>query len=369
MGKTWWQAAAVLAAAVGAVPAARADFFGQTNLVSDGSVPAANTDSNLKNPWGISESARSPFWVSDQFSGVTTLYNSSGAHLATFTVPSASGAGPTGQVNNTSTDFKLSNGNPAAFLFANLDGTISGWNGGTTAQVVVPAVAGSNVSYTGLAMSNVAAPSNLLYAADDGNGKIDVFNTAFTKVTTPGGFVDPNLPAGFHTFNIQNLGGVLYVTYENGTLGGGVVDKFDLSGHLIGRVSANGPGGPLESPWGVAIAPAGFGTLGGDLLVGNEDDGHISIFDKSGNFIGFIMGTDGKPITNLGLWGLQFGNGGNGGDPNTLYFAAGLAGETHGLLGAITAVPEPGSIVLFGLGGLALVLAPRFRSLCRSTAS
>lgn len=348
----------------------RADFFVQTNLVSDGSVPANTTDASLINPWGISFGGKGPFWVSNQGTNTTTLYDFTGAKKGQFNIPHTAGppTGPTGQVFNSTPDFALSVGGKALFIFANLDGTISAWNGaiGSTAEIHVPASAGT--SYTGLGIGNNGT-GNFLYAADNGNGKIDAFNGSFAKTALSGTFTDPTLPSGFHPFNVQNIGGTLYVTFEHGTLGGGVVDAFDLNGNFLHRIGSNGAGGALESPWGLAIAPALFGSLGGKLLVGNEDDGRISIFDptKSGPSLGFLLGPDGQPISNLGLWGLTFGNGGANGDPNILYFAAGLAGETHGLFGAL-AVPEPSSYALLGLGGIAFALV-RMRAARRTRVS
>ena len=356
-----WLGLALVLASRGVGPtAARGDFYAQTNLVSDIPGLAAFTDPNLKNPWGMSFSGGGPFWVSDQVTGKSTLYNGAGVPQGLIvTIPNKPGGGPptgpTGQVFNPTNDFVLSNGAKAVFLFSNLDGTISGWNGtiGTTAEIHVTPTAPT--VYTGLALGTSAVGS-ALYAADDRNGKIDVFNGAFAKTSLAGSFVDPTLPAGFTPYNIQNVGGTLYVTYENEGQGGGVVNAFDVNGNFLRRISANGAGGHLDSPWGVTLAPATFGQFGGKLLVGNEGDGHISAFDpNTGAFLGQLLGSNGNPIVNTGLWALAFGNAGAGSDPNALYFAAGINGEVDGLFGAIRAVPEPGSVVLFGLGGLLLL--------------
>jgi len=331
-------------------------YFQQTNLVSDVPGMAQFTDSNLKNPWGISSSGTSPFWVSNQVTGTSTLYNGAGKPQSLIvTILPTGGGNPTGQVFNSSSDFALTTGGKALFIFASLNGTISGWNGAqdTTAQI---AATTPGAAYTGLAFGNNGS-GNFLYAADSPGNKIDVFNGSFSPTTLAGSFVDPNPLAGFTVYNVQHLGGSIYVTYENEATGGGVVNEFDLNGNFIRRISSNGAGGPLESPWGLALAPSGFGLFGGALLVGNEDDGHISAFDPTtGNFLGQLLDKDGNPIANTGLWGLRFGNGGNGGDKDTLYFAAGINGEADGLFGSLTAVPEPSSMAL-GMIAMTLVVA------------
>jgi len=338
--------------------------FVQTNLVS--SVPglAAFTDPFLKNPWGIATSATSPFWIANQVTSTSTIYNSAGVKQPLqVAIPGTSGTGasPTGTVFNNTGTFQLSNTANATFLFAGLDGTISGWNGPAGTTAIIAAAASDGAAYTGLAIANTG-PASRLYAADAANNKIDVYDPNFQLVSA--GFVDPNLPAGFTIYNIQNLDGTLYVTYENETTGGGVVNAFDLNGNFLRRVSSNAAGGPLDGPWGLAFAPVGFGAFGGALLVGNEEDGHISAFNAlTGQFLGQLLGTSGQPIANLGLWGLKFGNGGNGGDPNLLYFAAGIDDEQEGLFGSIaatTAVPEPMTSLLIGTGFAGFV-ARRYR--------
>jgi uncharacterized protein (TIGR03118 family) len=338
-------------------------YFQQTNLVSDVPGMALNTDANLKNPWGISSSATSPFWVSNQVTGTSTLYNGVGKPQALIVTipPSGGGGNPTGQIFNTSSDFALTTGGKALFIFASLNGTISGWNGaqGTTAQI---AATTAGAAYTGLAFGNNGS-GNFLYAANAAGNRIDVFNGSFSPTTLTGSFVDSTLPAGFTVYNVQHLGGSIFVTYENETSGGGVVNEFDLNGTFLRRISANGAGGPLESPWGLALAPSGFGLFGGALLVGNEDDGHISAFDPTtGNFLGQLLDKDGNPIANTGLWGLIVGNGGSGGDKDKLYFAAGINGEVNGLFGSLTAVPEPSSNALGMIAITSVVAGSRWRA-------
>jgi uncharacterized protein (TIGR03118 family) len=282
--------------------------------------------------------------LANQSSGNSTLYNGSGAAQAlVVTIP---GGSPTGAVfNSTASDFVLPVGGKATFLFATLGGSIAGWNSGsvTTAQIVATP---PGAAYTGLTLGSNGT-ANFLYAAR--HGGIDVFNNTFGLTTLSGSFTDPVLPAGFSPYNIANIGGVLYVSYENVPAGGGVVDAFDGNGNFLQRVSANGAGGTLASPWGMVLAPASFGSFGGDLLVGNEGDGHISAFNPvTGQFLGQLQKPGGGAIVNSGLWGLAFGNGGAGFDSSSLYFAAGINAETDGLFGRLTPVPEPSCCLLVG---------------------
>jgi uncharacterized protein (TIGR03118 family) len=349
-------AAAVVAASVWIAPAClAAGVYQQSNLVSDLPGMAAHTDSHLVNPWGIASSANSPFWVADNHTGVSTLYDSSGAPQSlVVTVPPAPGGtegSPTGTVFNGSTDFEVSPGSPARFIFATEDGTISGWAPSSgTAAVIKVNNSPSEAVYKGLAIGNNGT-NNFLYATNFHANSVNVFNATYAPATLAGSFSDPTIPMGFAPFNIQNISGVLYVTYALQDAarhddvpgpGNGFINKFDLNGNSLGRFASNGT---LNSPWGMALAPAGFGEFGGDLLVGNFGDGRINAFDPvTGAFLGQMKDGSGSPITIKGLWGLRFGNGGNGGDPNTLYFAAGIPGpagavEDHGLFGSISVVP------------------------------
>jgi uncharacterized protein (TIGR03118 family) len=350
--------------------AVRADLiYVEKNLVSSVQGMAPNFDPNLQNPWGVSFSATSPFWVSNQITGNSTLYNASGVPQSlVVTIP---GGNPTGQVfNSTASDFALPVGGKAAFIFATLDGTIAGWNGGsgTTAQI---AATENGASYTGLALANNGT-GNFLYAANDGQGKIDVFNSTFHLTTLAGSFTDPNLPTGYTPYNIQNLGGKLYVAYENSNGDGGAVDVFDTNGNFLQRISSNAAGGPLSHPWGMALAPAGFGKFGGDLLVGNEGTGAIDAFNPTtGHFDGAmqIFDANGNPFNiGFGLWALNFGIGGSNGNPNTLYFAAGINNETGGLLGAIAAIPEPSTFALLVVGAIPAGIVVHLRRRARSRA-
>lgn len=329
--------------------------FHQTNLVSDLPGMAQLTDPNLVNPWGISAGPATPMWVSDNNAGVTTLYNGAGGKLPlVVAIPAPPGSAPdakgtpTGTVFNGSTDFKGDR-----FLFATEDGTIVGWrpSDGTVARVEADRSAvGEGAVYKGLALGNNGV-ANHLYAANFRFGTIDVFDTNFQLVSLDGSFRDRRIPAGYAPFNIQNLGGSLYVTYASqkpdkhddlAGPGNGFVDVFDLNGnlerHLIRR-------GALNSPWGLQIAPQNFGPFGGDLLVGNFGDGHINAYSpRSGRLVGTLRNEAGAPIHIDGLWGILFGNGSNGGGAaaptNTLYFAAGIGDEQHGLFGKLVSVGE-----------------------------
>ncbi len=340
-----------------ALPAAgfAASSYVQHNLVSDIPGLADQTDPNLLNPWGMATAASSPFWISDNHAGVTTLYDGTGqafpaANPLVVQIPAPpSGtppSAPTGQVYNNTGAFLLAGGGSALFLFAAEDGTISGWNSndGSNAVMMVDN-SGSGAVYKGLALgANSQGP--LLYAANFHAGTIDVFDGNFSPVTLNGQFQDPNLPPGFAPFNIQNINNQLYVTYamqddvqhdDVAGPGNGFINVFDMDGNFVQRLVSNGN---LNSPWGMAIAPAQFGDFSNALLVGNFGDGTINAYDPaSGNYLGTLQDSIGTAITIPGLWGLKVGNGGSGGDVNTLYFTAGIPGngnlEDHGLFGRL----------------------------------
>ena len=352
----------------------------QTNLVSDIPGLATITDPLLVNPWGMSRSSTSPFWTSNQGTNSATLYAVTGSTTVSQVlsvnaqgfvgIPTTAAGppqGPTGQVNNTNMDsFQLTPGDrttSSRFIFADLNGTISFWAGGlaSTIKVTTPGAV-----YTGLAINTAGTR---LYAADNAGGHINVFDSSFSPVTLgAGAFSDPNIPAGFVPFNVQNIGGKIYVTYapaglpaqRAATPGQGFVDAFDENGTLLQRVIT---GSQLAAPWGIALAPSGFGEFGGDLLVGNFSfvASEINAFDPvTGAFEGSIPINVGAGNTPGGLWGLMFGSGaGNGGNTNTLYFNDGLNGETGGLFGALI-VPQSATLILLG-GGLALMTWRRAR--------
>lgn len=338
--------------------------FTQTNLVSDIPGVAISTDPRLVNPWGISFAPTGPFWISDAGTGLSTVYNSAGVPLATpvSTIPNPSGgiSTPTGQVFNAGSAF-----NADRFIFATEQGTIAGWRPalGTGGETLFNNSSQGSI-YKGLALSTIGA-NTYLYATDFHNGRIDIFGSTGAP-TLGGNFASPALPLGYAPFNVQNLAGKLYVTYAlqdaaradavNGA-GHGFVDVFDVNGVYQQRLISNGV---LDSPWGLAIAPDSFGSLAGSLLVGNFGDGTINAFDPlSGVFRDVLRDTNGFPLINEGLWGLIVGNGGNGGDRNSLYITAGIPGsgniQDHGLFARITPIPEPAT--LFAGAALAVFCA------------
>jgi uncharacterized protein (TIGR03118 family) len=348
---------------------AQAVPYSQTDLVSTVPGLATITDPELVNPWGVSHTATSPFWVSNQGTNTATLYAVSGSTNVTKTninppsgfvaIPTTAGGpqGPTGQVSNVNASTFLvgsgGNGASAHFIFADLNGTISAWDTGPSAfiqQTVASAV------FTGLAINQAQTQ---LYAANNaGAGGIAVFNSAFAPVSLgAGAFATPSAisAAGLVPFNVQDINGNLYVTYApsghaaqtTATGGMGAVALFTESGALLQTVLS----ADLASPWGVALAPAGFGPFGGDLLVGNFSyaDSEINAFDLSGTFQGSIP-IDTGTASPGGLWDIGFGTGGSNGSPNTLYVTDGINGETAGLFAAISPVPEPPSWLIFCSG-------------------
>jgi len=329
--------------------------FRQTNLVSDIPGLALSTDANLVNPWGLSSSSTSPIWVSDNNAGVSTLYRGDGTKVGlTVVIPAPTmptGGTPTGTVfNTTQSDFKVSNGTSSAkalFLFASEDGTILGWNpgiGGNNATIAVDNSAvpdsADGAVYKGLTLGSVGT-KNYLYATNFRSGAVDVFDAGFHQVTLAGSFVDASLPSGFAPFGIENIGGQIFVTYAMQDVfrhddvkgpGHGFVDIFNTDGTFVRRFASRGT---LNSPWGLAMSPSTFGNFHGDVLVGNFRDGRINAFTPAGVLRGQLKSETSEPIVIDGLWGLRFGNGGAGGDPSMLFFAAGINGEHDGLFGSI----------------------------------
>ena len=320
--------------------------YQQTNLVSDtAAYGAARIDPALLNAWGIAVNPTGIIWISANHAGGTVVYDSTGKTLlGPVDIPSQGvkfGGSPSGVVFNATTDFAIpGNGLTAKFIFVNEDGTISAWAGGDSTLTVVDR-SSSNAVYKGVALANDGT-GNFLFAANFKGGKIDVFDRMFTYVSTKP-FTDPNIPAGFGPFNIANIGGYLYVTYaklkapddmdDQAGPGNGYINVFDLNGVLVKRFASQGV---LNSPWGLAQVPAGFGLPLHSILVGNFGDGRINVYDSTGVLQG-VFGNNGMPIVIDGLWALDFPvNEAPRSSPNKLYFTAGPLDEGHGLFGYIT---------------------------------
>jgi uncharacterized protein (TIGR03118 family) len=350
---------------------AQVNSYKQTNLVSDTPGLAPVIDANLVNPWGICIIPGDPFWIADNASpaGVTSLYNTAGAVQGAFTIAPPAGssnpATPTGCVGNSAGGFSLG-GSSSFFIFDTEDGTISGWTGGTSSILAVdnsikPTPATGAV-YKGLALVTNGTGAFLL-ATNFRSGQVEIYDTTFkqTQVLGPGAFNDPAPPAvpagsgspgyapfGVHVLTVNNTS-MIVVTYALQDMamhdplkiaGSGFVDLFSASGTMIRRITSDSH---LNAPWGVVVPPAGFGSLAGDLLVGNFGDGAINAYNLSnGTFINQMKDSGGAPIVNASLWDMVFGAGGaQTGDPNTMYVTAGLTNEMHGLFAAITANATP----------------------------
>ena len=359
-------AGALAVGALGAAPAgatAHPSAYRQINLVSDQAGKANLTDSDLVNAWGLAASPGtnaspgSPLWVSDNGSDKATLYAGASA-TSVSKVPltvNVTGAAPTGQVfNGDGSAFVVKdnqgNSGSALFIFDTENGTIDGWapNVGGPAPSTVTEVArdnGANAVYKGLAVAQVNGKS-FLYATNFRSGRVEAYDSTFTPVQMPGGlFVDRGLPTGYGPFGIAEIKGKLYVSFakQNATLhddvagsGHGFVDVFTNNGKFVRRLVSRGA---LDSPWGMALAPASFGQFGGDLLVGNFGNGLINVYNPdNGAHLGVLRKSNGVPIQIDGLWGLMFGHG-NAAKTNELVFSAGPAEESHGLLGKIVVAP------------------------------
>jgi uncharacterized protein (TIGR03118 family) len=309
---------------------------------------AAHQDSDLQNGWGIAEPASGPWWVADNGTDKSTLYNADGTKRASPIVDIVNGA-PTGIVFNNSSDFVVTKDSKSAaplFIFASESGTISGWSPAVDPANSVIGTVTEGAVYKGLALATRAGQRQL-YATDFVGGKVDVFNSSYGAGTAAGGFMDPNLPSGYAPFGIANVEGNLIVTFAKQQAGSedeahhqgfGIVDEFDSDGNLISRIATHGQ---LDAPWGIAKAPAGFGPFSGDLLIGNFGDGQINAYsqqaDGSWARAGGLRDSSGRQIVIDGLWGIGFGNNGAAGPSTTLYFAAGPNDEADGLFGSITA--------------------------------
>jgi uncharacterized protein (TIGR03118 family) len=334
-----------LALCIGALPAFAAGYKA-TVLTADQTGIGVFTDPNLQNPWGVSFAPGGDWWVSDNNSGLSTLYIDTGAPQSlVVTIPPAPGGTkgtPTGTVYNSTGDFKIF-GFPAIFIFATEDGTISGWYTGTSAEIGADESA-SNANYKGLEIGNNGT-GNFLYAANLFGGTVDVFDKSFKLTTLSGLFHDPTLPRNFAPFNTHAINGSMYVLYakQNASktdatfcAGCGVVDVYDMNGNLKKHLIK--AGGKLNAPWGIAVAPSNFGKFSKALLIGNLGDGKINAFNPStGAFLGTLSDSTGHPLAFSGLWALFFGTGGINGPTNTLYYSAGTGGYAHGNLGNIVA--------------------------------
>lgn len=373
----WPAAAAVLVAAAGLMataapagaapaPAPAPDSFAQTNLIANkASFKPELVDKNLTNAWGLAAGPATPIWVSDNNSGFASVYGGGikGSPVTLdLTVP-VPGGNPTGQVFNSSGAFPVggASGGPAVFIVDTdsigthqSPGRIEAWNGGA-AFVVEDGPRGgaggktpAGAVFKGLALATTPKAGPELFAADVHNARIDVFNGKFHLVSTPKEFRDPKIPAGYTPFNVQLLGGRLYVTYgkQNKSrtdvvpgAGRGFVDVYNVNGGLIKHLAAHGE---LNEPWGLAIAPKGFGPFGGDLLVGNLGNGWINAFNPvTGKYLGWLDRPNGTPIAINGLWGLEVGNSAFGGS-SSLVFSAGPNGYNNGVVGVLNPAPPAG---------------------------
>jgi uncharacterized protein (TIGR03118 family) len=345
---------AVLGLAAAGASSAATGSFAVTPLVSSNGVPGTLPDSQLVNAWGLGAGPATPWWVADNGTGLSTLYNTATGVTKVGLVVSV-GDAPTGLVFNSSTltgtpgfDVVGGDGGPALFLFDSEAGMISAWNRslGTAASPVID-LSKDDAVFKGLAIANTTAGPRL-YATDFHNRHVDVFDGSWQPVHAPFQFFDPTIPPNYAPFGIQAIGSRVYVTYaktqprsddEQHGPGFGFVDAFDAAtGILAGKVAIRGD---LNAPWGLAQAPAGFGDLGGDLLVGNFGDGQIHAYAPvaGGLFYlpqGPLRGSDGSPISIDGLWALEFGNGNAAGSTGTLFFTAGPDDESEGLFGSIS---------------------------------
>ncbi len=355
--KTFAEALALTLVSVAAVSYAQsAQHYKQTNLVSDMPGVAAVTDPNLVNSWGLSRSSTSPWWVADNGTGLATLYSGTGAiQSLVVTIPPSDPASPpgtpTGTIFNGGSGFELKKGFPAVFLFATEDGTISGWNPKVDAtHAVIKVNLKSKSVFKGMTMATVnvpfLGPQSFLYVADFRKGHIQIYDSNFHHVPEMEElFDDDSLPPGFAPFNVQNIGGNIYVAFaqqdsdkhdEIDGAGLGYVDVFSAEGRRLLRLQ-HGPW--FNAPWGLTQAPSDFGSNSHDILVGQFGSGEILVFNPvTGKFKGRLLDTSNNPIKIDGVWGLSFGNDANAGPATTLYFAAGPNHEQDGLFGTITAV-------------------------------
>ncbi|MGC2294567.1 MAG: TIGR03118 family protein [Candidatus Acidiferrales bacterium] len=330
---------AVLTACLGLatlfVPGSAHAQYQVTNLVSNQEKTAKTTDPLIVNAWGLTYGPGGPFWISDNGSGWSTLYSNTGAKvpLDVF-IPTAGGDGPgtpTGIAFNGSQDFKIK-GSPAAFIFATLDGTISGWAPAVNHDAAIIAVTTPGASYTGLAISSKTS-GNVLLATDNANNKVDIYNAEFKLIKS---FTDTTLPAGFSAFGIQDFNGLVYVAFASSSgAAGGFIDIYGEDGTFLKQLAH---GSPLNQPWGFAVAPKNFGDFSNTLLVSNNtNSGTINAFNAvTGQFVGTLKDVNGDVIRIDQLWGIEFGDGtGSNGATNQLFFTAGPDNNFAGTFGVI----------------------------------
>ncbi len=350
------------------VQAQTAQHYTVTPLTSNLASAAPTRDANLVNPWGVSRSSKGPWWIADNGTGLSTLYDGTGkTQSLVVTVPpadtSSTTGNPTGTIfNGDPTAFQIAPGKAAIFLFATEDGTISGWNPGVSSAAVIAVNQKGKSVFKGLTSATAqlyGVSQTLLYAADFKRGRVDVFDSSFKSVSLPRGseregrgddeeghrpFTDERLPGGYAPFNVQNIGGNLYVAFakqgggadEVHGAGLGYVDVFSPTGTLLLRLEH---GAWFNAPWGLALAPTDFGVYSHDILVGQFGSGQVASFDPvTGHFKGMLMSASNQPIVISGLWALAFGNDAAAGPATSLYFTAGIDDEANGLFGTITAV-------------------------------
>lgn len=329
-----------------------ANSYTVTPLTSDVPNAAPVTDVGLVNAWGIAHGPNGPWWVNAAATGTSRVYDASGnpSLIVSIQPPigGSSPSAPTGIAFNSTPSFPLTPGNPSLFLFVTEGGTIAGWSPTVSQNHGITKVDNKNGAiYKGMTLGVIQDTGNFLYAANFHAGTVEVYDAAFRPVTLPtGAFVDPKIPAGFAPFNMQNIGGKIYVAYakqdanaedEVAGPGMGFVSVFSPAGTLLRRLQY---GTWFNAPWGITMAPDGFGSLGGSVLVGNFGSGTIVAFDaNTGMLKGALRDSTGAPVVIPGLWGLGFGDGGPSGDANALYFGAGISNEAHGLFGKIVANP------------------------------
>ena len=330
---------AMVAAQIRVTVAESVSSFKVANLIGSAGSGGKKKDPKTINAWGVAFISGQPFWINDEGTGVSELIGGKGKifkSLPFVTVPGATGGTgkPTGIVANVTGEFPLPSGPTATFIFDTEDGTIAGWNSGTTATTIVNNSGAA--AYTGLAIANNGS-ANLLYAANHkAPGSIDVFDSSFNPTTTSGGFSDPSLPTGLTPYNITNLDGNLFVAYSEGTTAVGQVDEFNPDGTLIMSFTD----ASLNEPWGLTLAPSHFGSFSNDLLVGNLGDGSISVFNPTnGEFLGQLADKDSSRLLIPGLWALLDGTGAMDAHSDAVYFTAGPSGYTEGLFGTIEAGP------------------------------